>query len=211
MDLHIGILWRSNVTISLSIGRQRKNAIDLYSGEKKKTRPAGTIVQQPQILVWIVCNRKPEDIRVSSPSLAIFFAVVVEPKENHEMKNPRPARPWKSRLSGLSKTIYDILPIHSRSSEITSRATKSSSVNYIELRSGEVKGGESRREQVIPSERIDRQFADKRKGIETRGEEKEREEYRRVVEKVRTGERGKCSFRCVAKGVPHGRGRLPNS
>lgn len=35
MDLHIGILRRSNVTISLSIGRQRKNAIDLHSGKKE--------------------------------------------------------------------------------------------------------------------------------------------------------------------------------
>lgn len=43
MDLHIGILRRSNVTISLSIGRQRKNAIDLYSGEKKKRGPQGRL------------------------------------------------------------------------------------------------------------------------------------------------------------------------
>lgn len=35
MDLHIGILRRSNVTISLSIGRQRKNAIDLHSGKRE--------------------------------------------------------------------------------------------------------------------------------------------------------------------------------
>lgn len=132
------------------------------------------------------------------------------------MKNPGPLdRENRDSLDCRVKTIYDILSIHATfeiiRDYVISRATKSSSVNYIELRSGEAKRKESRRKQVIQSERIDRQFADKRKEIETRGEEKEREEYRRVVEKVRTGERGKCSFQCVAKGVPHGRGRLPNS
>lgn len=132
------------------------------------------------------------------------------------MKNPGPlGRENRNSLDCRVKIIYGILPIHATfeiiRDYVTSRATKSSSINYIELQSGEVKGRESRRKQVIQSERIDRQFADKRKRIETRGEEKEREEYRRVVEKVRTAEREKRSFRCVAKGVPHGRGRLPNS
>lgn len=85
-----------------------------------------------------------------------------------------------------------------------SRTTKLS-INYIELRSREVKRRESRRKLKTgesQNERIDRQFADKRKRVETRGKEKVREGYRRIVEKVRTEERGKCSFRCAAKRRP---------
>lgn len=126
------------------------------------------------------------------------------------MKNSGPlGRENRNSLDCRVKTTYDILPIHATleifRDYVTSRATKPLSINYIELRSGEVKRRESRRKLRTgesQSERIDRQFADKRKRVETRGKEKKREGYRRVVEKVRTEEREKCSFRCVAKRRP---------
>lgn len=90
-------------------------------------------------------------IRVSSPSLAIFFAVPIEFLEkNHEMKNPGPlGRENRDSLDCRVKTTYDILPIDSTLEIIRDyvrlRATKLSSINYIELRSGQVKRRQSRR------------------------------------------------------------------